>query len=287
MLPALRKRSDGQYQPDAFDLPPLRARREDIGDLLRHYLGLSVADVEAIFGVAAIARYREFGGSWLYPMGYELVDWEQSPKGRYVRVFIDKPKGVSVEDCARVSRQLTRLFAVENVDFDRLEVSSPGLDRPLKTAADYARFAGQPVSRFSQVGRMTDVGRQITQGAGQRRAFGLLGQRQLGAGKEQPGEHHRLEQALLALGAQAGQQRSQTIAPPGIAQDGQTTIVQGAVELQVVGGQEGLAPQTAGDDFAHWGRQSGDVADGTGPGSLGGAKGLPHQIGEVSLVGTR
>ena len=78
----------------------------------------------------------------LPPMGYELVDWEMSPKGRYVRVFIDKPKGVDVEDCARVSRQLTRLFAVENVEFDRLEVSSPGLDRPLRKAADFARFAG-------------------------------------------------------------------------------------------------------------------------------------------------
>ena len=79
----------------------------------------------------------------LPPMGYELVDWESSPKGRYVRVFIDKPKGVSVEDCARVSRQLTRVFAVENVDFDRLEVSSPGLDRPLRKAADFLRFAGE------------------------------------------------------------------------------------------------------------------------------------------------
>ena len=78
----------------------------------------------------------------LPPMGYELVDWEMSPKGRYVRVFIDKPKGVSVEDCARVSRQLTRLFAVENVDFDRLEVSSPGLDRPLRKPADFVRFTG-------------------------------------------------------------------------------------------------------------------------------------------------
>jgi ribosome maturation factor RimP len=79
----------------------------------------------------------------LPPMGYELVDWESSPKGRYVRVFIDKPKGVSVEDCARVSRQLTRVFAVEKVDFDRLEVSSPGLDRPLRKAADFQRFAGE------------------------------------------------------------------------------------------------------------------------------------------------
>ena len=79
----------------------------------------------------------------LPPMGYELVDWEMSPKGRYMRVFIDKPNGVDVEDCARVSRQLTRLFAVENVDFDRLEVSSPGLDRPLRKPADFARFVGE------------------------------------------------------------------------------------------------------------------------------------------------
>jgi ribosome maturation factor RimP len=76
-------------------------------------------------------------------LGYELVDLELSPKGRLVRIFIDKADGVDVEDCARVSSHLTRLFAVENVDFDRLEVSSPGLDRPLKKAADYARFVGQ------------------------------------------------------------------------------------------------------------------------------------------------
>ena len=79
----------------------------------------------------------------LPPMGYELVDWEISPKGRLVRVFIDKPKGVDVEDCARVSHHLTRLFAVENVDFERLEVSSPGLDRPLKKPADFVRFVGE------------------------------------------------------------------------------------------------------------------------------------------------
>ena len=79
-------------------------------------------------------------------MGYELVDWESSPKGRLVRVFIDKPgdgnNGVDVEDCAKVSNHLTHLFTVENIDYDRLEVSSPGLDRPLKKLTDYARFAG-------------------------------------------------------------------------------------------------------------------------------------------------
>lgn len=75
-------------------------------------------------------------------LGYELVDVELSPKGRLVRVFIDKAGGVDVEDCASVSQHLTRLFAVENIDFERLEVSSPGLDRPLKLPGDYERFAG-------------------------------------------------------------------------------------------------------------------------------------------------
>jgi ribosome maturation factor RimP len=76
-------------------------------------------------------------------LGYELVDWERSPRTKLIRVFIDKPNGVDVEDCAQVSNHLTRLFAVEDVDFERLEVSSPGLDRPVKRLSDYARFAGQ------------------------------------------------------------------------------------------------------------------------------------------------
>jgi ribosome maturation factor RimP len=76
-------------------------------------------------------------------LGFDLVDIETSPKGRLLRVFIDAPSGISVDDCARVSNHLTRLFAVENVDYDRLEVSSPGLDRPLKKLTDFERFAGQ------------------------------------------------------------------------------------------------------------------------------------------------
>src|SRR5690242_18584492 len=83
----------------------------------------------------------------LPPLGYELVDWEGTPGGRVVRVFIDKPNGsvtkLNVDDCARVSNHLTRLFAVENIEFERLEVSSPGLDRPLKKASDFVRFAGE------------------------------------------------------------------------------------------------------------------------------------------------
>ena len=76
-------------------------------------------------------------------MGYELVDLQAANGGRFLRLFIDKPSGIDVEDCAAVSRQLSRVFEVEGVDYDRLEVSSPGLDRPLRKQADFARFAGQ------------------------------------------------------------------------------------------------------------------------------------------------
>lgn len=76
-------------------------------------------------------------------LGYELVDFETSPRARLLRVFIDSPQGVTIEDCTKVSNHLTRLFAVENIDYDRLEVSSPGLDRPLKKEADFVRFVGQ------------------------------------------------------------------------------------------------------------------------------------------------
>lgn len=75
-------------------------------------------------------------------LGYELVDVERAGRG-LLRVFIDKPEGIAVEDCQVVSNQLTRLFMVENVDYERLEVSSPGLDRALKKESDFIRFHGQ------------------------------------------------------------------------------------------------------------------------------------------------
>jgi ribosome maturation factor RimP len=76
-------------------------------------------------------------------MGFELVDVQASNSGRMLRLFIDKPGGVGLEDCASVSRQLARVFEVEGIDFDRMEVSSPGLDRPLRKEVDFARFVGQ------------------------------------------------------------------------------------------------------------------------------------------------
>ena len=87
-------------------------------------------------------------------LGYVLVDWERSAKGTFIRIFIDKPQvsadaasdgnaGINVDDCAAVSHHLTRVLTVENVNYERLEVSSPGLDRPLKKERDFVRFAGQ------------------------------------------------------------------------------------------------------------------------------------------------
>lgn len=81
-------------------------------------------------------------------MGYELVDLEMSPRARVLRIFIDrpdKPRGVDIDDCVAVSNQVSRVLTVENIDYDRLEVSSPGLDRPLKKPADFERFAGSEV----------------------------------------------------------------------------------------------------------------------------------------------
>jgi len=77
-------------------------------------------------------------------LGYELVDLELSNRGRLIRLFIDKPNGVTVEDCVLVSNHVERVLAVESdFDYDRLEVSSPGLDRPLRKEADFCRFEGE------------------------------------------------------------------------------------------------------------------------------------------------
>lgn len=82
-------------------------------------------------------------------LGLELVDLEFKREGRdwFLRLFIDKAEGVSLEDCVAVSREVSALFEVEDpIEAPyRLEVSSPGLDRPLKKAADYSRYAGQRI----------------------------------------------------------------------------------------------------------------------------------------------
>lgn len=80
----------------------------------------------------------------LAALGLELVDIERAALG-LLRVTIDRPEGVRIEDCEQASRQLSRVYEVENIDYRRLEVGSPGVDRPLKTLADFRRFAGERV----------------------------------------------------------------------------------------------------------------------------------------------
>jgi ribosome maturation factor RimP len=118
-------------------------------------------------------------------MGYELVDVQASNGGRFLRLFIDKPQGINVDDCAAVSRQLTRVFEVEGIEYDRLEVSSPGLDRPLRKPADFARFVGQKAEvrmrhpdangrrKFAGVLRGTDAGQVRMEVDGQTVALAL------------------------------------------------------------------------------------------------------------------
>lgn len=75
-------------------------------------------------------------------LGYELVDLEVSSRGKLLRVFIDKPEGITIDDCVLISNQLGNVLAVEHdIDYDRLEVSSPGMDRALKKPADFVRFS--------------------------------------------------------------------------------------------------------------------------------------------------
>jgi ribosome maturation factor RimP len=101
-------------------------------------------------------------------MGFELVDARASGGGRQLSIFIDRPAGtnagITVDDCAEVSRQLSRVLEVEGIDYDRLEVSSPGLDRPLCKPADFTRFAGSKV----------DVKMRTRDESGRKRFTGLL-----------------------------------------------------------------------------------------------------------------
>jgi ribosome maturation factor RimP len=95
-------------------------------------------------------------------LGYELVDLEVSNRGKLLRLFIDKPEGITIDDCVLVSNQLGNVLAVENdIDYDRLEVSSPGLDRVLKKEQDFVKFVDAKASiklRMPMEGRKNFVG---------------------------------------------------------------------------------------------------------------------------------
>lgn len=100
----------------------------------------------------------------LQALGYELVLLELSNRGQMIRLFIDREGGVTIDDCTLVSNHVSRLLAVElDYDYDRLEISSPGLDRPLTKEADYQRFNGERVQLRLRVPR-----------DGQRKFLGVL-----------------------------------------------------------------------------------------------------------------
>ena len=98
--------------------------------------------------------------------GMSLVDLQWNRRGRrwVLALFMDKEGGVSLDDCAHISRQVGERIEVDNL-IDHaytLEVSSPGLDRPLRTVADYERFQGHLVRVTTTIpiqGRSTIVGR--------------------------------------------------------------------------------------------------------------------------------
>src|SRR3954467_12659198 len=113
---------------------------------------------------AFMAALEAVGEPVVTGMGYELGGLQGGNGGRMLRLFIDKPGGIRVEDCAAVSRQLSRVLEVEGIDYERLEVSSPGLDRPLRKAGDFARFAGHKA----------DVRMRTPDATGRRRFVGVL-----------------------------------------------------------------------------------------------------------------
>ena len=101
-------------------------------------------------------------------LGFDLVDFEMSNRGKLLRVFIDKlnPKdikdSVTIDDCVLISNHLGNVLAVENdVDYDRLEVSSAGMDRVVKKEKDFVRFIGERVNVKLRVG-MPDLSASAT-----------------------------------------------------------------------------------------------------------------------------
>ena len=78
-------------------------------------------------------------------MGFELVDAgvEKEPTGKYLRFYIDKPEGISLDDCEAYHKAVRSL--ADKVDYDFMEVSSPGIDRPLKKDRDFERNLGSEI----------------------------------------------------------------------------------------------------------------------------------------------
>lgn len=128
---------------------PARPRRDGPGAAA----AAAAVVAAAPFDHALAADWRAAVRATVEGLHYDVVDLERAPRG-LLRVTIDRRSGVAyasagdavtVEDCEAVTRQLQYALEVDGVDYARLEVSSPGLDRPLRTEADYERFCGRAV----------------------------------------------------------------------------------------------------------------------------------------------
>ena len=114
-------------------------------------------------------------------LGYELVDLEVSNRGKLLRVFIDKlnpvdiKDSVNIDDCVLVSNQLGNVLTVENeIEYDRLEISSAGMDRVLKKEKDFVRFVGERAQIKLRVG-IKDLSANATETTLPRKTFlGIL-----------------------------------------------------------------------------------------------------------------
>jgi ribosome maturation factor RimP len=113
--------------------------------------------------------WREAIAATVTGLGFELVDVERAQRG-LLRITIDRVPGrsyaapgtfITVDDCEQVTRQLQYALEIEGLEYARLEVSSPGLDRPLKTEADFHRFSGQAIHITLKVAFQ---GRKVWQG---------------------------------------------------------------------------------------------------------------------------
>jgi len=113
-------------------------------------------------GMTPEQRVAEIAGRLLVSLGMELVEIEYKREGRamVLRVYIDKPGGLNLDDCADVSRELSAILDVEDVIPSRylLEVSSPGLNRPLTKEADYLRYTGRLVKIRTRILTPDDKG---------------------------------------------------------------------------------------------------------------------------------
>lgn len=139
------------------------------GAALRPRTPVQAVDVSSEQPAPVRVGWREAIAGTVTGLGYELVDVERALRG-LLRITIDRIPGrayaapsdfVLVDDCEQVTRQLQYVLEVEGLEYARLEVSSPGLDRPLKNEADLERFAGQAVS---VVLKMPFQGRKSWQG---------------------------------------------------------------------------------------------------------------------------